>query len=250
MFLKRATIQEKYTQDFVLSDRILPLTVSVSARAKKMTLRIASGGRALKVSIPIGTSKKAVNNFLNRYQGWIVTKVAHLPPPVLHEPMLKAGVKIPILGKNYLVVHKAGRGIAKIVEDEQDGLQIWIYGDEKYLPRRLRDLLLKQADLTIAPLVAKYASQVARKVKSIRYKDTKSRWGSCSHDGCLTFSWRIMMAPYNVVDYLVAHEVSHLVEMNHGRNFWKLCETLCPQSKACRAWLKRNGQSLHAIVFS
>ena len=86
-------------------------------------------------------------------------------------------------------------------------------------------------------------------VKSIRYKDTVSRWGSCSSEGNLSFSWRIMMAPRPVIDYLVAHEVAHLVHMNHGPKFWALCEELCPDTKRCKAWLKKNGSALQAIGF-
>ena len=248
MFFKRTKIKEKYSEDFTLSDRVLPLKVIENSRAKRLTLRIESGGKGLRVTVPTRTSKKAVGEFLSRYQGWIEAKLAHLPPPAGDEPMLKAGLKIPFLGIPRLIVHKAGRGTTILVDDET-GPQIWIYGDQKYLPRRLRDFFMKQAEATIAPLVAKYTGEVGRKAKSVRYKDTKSRWGSCTSDGALSFSWRIIMAPYNVIDYLVAHEVSHLIEMNHSADFWKLCEKLCPESKKCRAWLKRNGQSLHAIDF-
>ena len=90
---------------------------------------------------------------------------------------------------------------------------------------------------------------MGRKAKAISYKDTTSRWGSCTSEGRLAFSWRIMMAPPAVLDYLVAHEVAHLKEMNHGPKFWKLCEQLCPGTERCKAWLKRNGAALQAIGF-
>jgi predicted metal-dependent hydrolase len=83
----------------------------------------------------------------------------------------------------------------------------------------------------------------------VRFRDTTSRWGSCTSDGTLSFSWRIMMAPRPVIDYLVAHEVAHLREMNHGPKFWKLCTELCPDTERCKAWLKRNGSALQAIAF-
>ena len=86
-------------------------------------------------------------------------------------------------------------------------------------------------------------------VKAVRFKDTTSRWGSCSSDGNLSFSWRIMMAPPAVIDYLVAHEVAHLKEMNHGPKFWKLCRELCPRTDEAKAWLQRNGSALQAIGF-
>lgn len=88
-------------------------------------------------------------------------------------------------------------------------------------------------------MVKSYAHKIGREVKSIRYKDTKSRWGSCSVDGRLSFSWRLVMAPKEVFEYVVAHEVAHLIEMNHGPRFWTLCEKLCPNSKVYRTWLKK-----------
>ena len=81
-------------------------------------------------------------------------------------------------------------------------------------------------------------------------KDTRSRWGSCSWNGNLSFSWRIVMAPPLVIDYLAAHEVAHLQEMNHGPKFWALCKQLCPRMEEARTWLKQHGSQLHAIDFS
>jgi predicted metal-dependent hydrolase len=97
--------------------------------------------------------------------------------------------------------------------------------------------------------VMKYTATIGRRAKAIRFKDTTSRWGSCTSDGSLSFSWRIMMAPAPVIDYLVAHEVAHLKEMNHGPKFWKLCRELCPDTDRCKDWLKRNGAALQAIAF-
>jgi predicted metal-dependent hydrolase len=98
-------------------------------------------------------------------------------------------------------------------------------------------------------MVARHCEAAGRRAKAIRFRDTTSRWGSCTSDGVLSFSWRIMMAPTPVINYLVAHEVAHLREMNHGPKFWKLCEELCPDTERCKAWLKRNGGALQAIVF-
>ena len=97
--------------------------------------------------------------------------------------------------------------------------------------------------------MAKHTQAVGRKAKAIRFRDTSSRWGSCTSDGTLSFSWRIMMAPAPVINYLVAHEVAHLKEMNHGPKFWRLCEELCPDTERCKDWLKRNGGALQAIQF-
>jgi predicted metal-dependent hydrolase len=111
------------------------------------------------------------------------------------------------------------------------------------------DFLKRQARKEIEALAGRHSASVGRKVKAIHFKDTTSRWGSCTADGNLSFSWRIMMAPGPVINYLVAHEVAHLKEMNHGAKFWKLCEELCPDTERCKAWLKKNGNALQAIAF-
>lgn len=253
MFFSRTPPLQSYSKmsqlTLELSDRLLPLTIVKSERAKRLTLRIEAGGKAVRVTVPPSTSQNQTMNFVERYRGWIEKRISHLPPPQ-DMPMLKEGVFIPILGHPYKIVHGKGRGTVEIVpDDDKKGGKIVVYGESEHIPRRLSDALKKQAALVIAPLVVKHSAIVGRKPTSVRYKDTKSRWGSCSADGHLSFSWRIVMAPFGVINYLVAHETAHLAEMNHGTAFWSLCEKLCPNSKQYQAWLKRNGQALHAIEF-
>lgn len=238
-----------FPQSYVLSDRELPLKVVANSRAKRLTLRIESGGKGLRVTIPPGTRNRDVQHFIDRYRGWLENRLAGLPAPTIDGPMLKDGVTIPLFGNPHRIVYTGGRGVTDTCEQEGE-LQIIVHGEERYLARRVRDFLKKQAEGIITLLVAKHSQTVGCKPKSIRYKDTVSRWGSCSASGHLSFSWRIVMAPEGVIDYLVAHEVAHLIEMNHGPRFWTLCEKLCPETRQCRIWLKRNGQALHAIDFN
>ena len=97
--------------------------------------------------------------------------------------------------------------------------------------------------------MARHTEQLGKPAAGLRVKDTKSRWGSCTSDGKLSFSWRIAMAPAHVLNYLAAHEVAHLEEMNHGPKFWALCRRLCPDTDTAKAWLKRHGSALHAVDF-
>ena len=97
--------------------------------------------------------------------------------------------------------------------------------------------------------MARHAGALGKTVTAISMKDTRSRWGSCTAQGRLSFSWRIVMAPDHVIDYLAAHEVAHLEEMNHGPRFWSLCRRLCPHTDEAKSWLKRNGSALHSIDF-
>lgn len=228
-----------------VGDRTLILRVVENARASRLTLRIDTGGRALKITVPPGMPSREVESFLARHQGWLETKLAKYPD----KPKLRPGVKLPVRGVNHLILHEqAKRGSVEQAQDE-DGPYLLVHGECTHLPRRLSDFLKKQAKIDIEPMALELAKKTGKKVKSIKFKDTKSRWGSCSSDGNLSFSWRIMMAPRLVIFYLVAHEVAHLTEMNHGPKFWKLCEELCPEMDKAKAWLKRNGPALQSIEF-
>ena len=109
------------------------------------------------------------------------------------------------------------------------------------------DFLKKEARHDLERAVMRHAMMLGVRVKAIRLRDQTSRWGSCSSTGMLSFSWRLVMAPPFVLDYLAAHEVAHLHEMNHGPRFWHLVESVCPETKQARAWLNREGLRLHAI---
>ncbi|WP_175868382.1 M48 family metallopeptidase [Bartonella gabonensis] len=236
-------------QHFIFSDRAIPLRVRENKRACRLTLRIDVSSQEIYVTTPPAINLCTVQSFIGKHRAWIETRLARIQ--ISHEnAYLKEGATIPFLGVSHTIRHEQGRGVTEIITaDVEQGPKIIVYGQLEYLPRRIADVLKKQAALIITPLVAHYAHQVERKVKSICYKDTKSRWGSCSIDKRLSFSWRLIMAPKEVVEYVVAHEVAHLVEMNHGPRFWALCEKLCPDSKTYRAWLKENAHRLHAINF-
>ncbi len=247
-FLRNALKKEppkSFEREHKVGERSLTLRVTESARASRLTLRIETGGRALKMTVPPGMPPREVESFLSRHQGWLEAKLAKYPD----KPKLRPGVKLPLRGVPHLIVHEpAKRGSVEQASDE-DGPYLMVHGERAHLGRRLQDYMKKQAKNDIEPMALQLALQCGKKVKSIRFKDTKSRWGSCTSDGSLAFSWRIMMAPRPVIFYLVAHEVAHLTEMNHGPKFWKLTKELCPEMDKAKAWLKRNGPALQAIEF-
>lgn len=230
-----------------VAGRVLPLRVIENPRATRLTLRIDATGKGLRVTVPPGVPFREVDRFLSRHEGWIETHIAKLPA----HPTVRAGIRVPIRGVPHLIVHESGkRGTVDLRRMTDDTLQLVVFGDPVHLPRRIADYLKKEVKRDIDALVARHTATVGRKAKAVRYKDTKSRWGSCTSQGVLSFSWRIGMAPPPVINYLVAHEVAHLIEMNHGPKFWKLCHELCPDTERCKAWLKRNGSALQAIEFS
>ncbi|QKV19787.1 M48 family metallopeptidase [Oricola thermophila] len=227
-----------------VAGRTLPLRVAENPRAKRLTLRIKPGNKGLAVTTPVGISMLEVERFLHRNRDWLEERLEKIPD----RPQVRPGIKIPIRGVNHEIVHEPGRGVTEAVRDD-NGARLVVRGDRVHLPRKVADFLKKEAKADIGALVEKHTATIGRRAKAIRYKDTVSRWGSCSSEGNLSFSWRIMMAPRPVIDYLVAHEVAHLVHMNHGKEFWALCEDLCPDTERCKAWLKKNGSALQAIQF-
>lgn len=230
----------------LVAGRAVPLKIVENDRAKRMTLRIVPGGSGLRVTIPSGLSQREVDRFLDRHQSWLEEKFRKLPADALVRP----GIKIPFRGVAHHIVHEPGKRGTVTATTWEGTPALIVYGEVDHLPRRVADFLKREAKQDIERLVAHHTATVGRGAKAIRYRDTTSRWGSCTSDGVLSFSWRIMMAPVPVIDYLVAHEVAHLKEMNHGPNFWKLCEALCPDTPRCRDWLKRNGSALQALRFT
>lgn len=228
-----------------VAGRTLPLRVVENERARRLTLRIDAGGQGLRLTIPPGVKAAEVERFLARHQGWLEQKLAKVP----QRPQLRPGIKIPLRGVPHRIVHEPDRRGTVEPGAGPDGPVLVVHGDRRHLPRRVADFLKREARREIEALVDKHTAAIGRRAKAVRFRDTTSRWGSCTADGALSFSWRIMMAPRPVINYLVAHEVAHLKEMNHGPKFWRLCEKLCPDTDRCKDWLKRNGGALQAIVF-
>lgn len=230
-----------------VAGRVLPLSVVENPRAKRLTLRIEANGKGIKVTVPPGVPEREISGFLTRQKDWLATRIARLP----ENAQLRAGSTIPVRGVPCLIVHKENiRGLTRIERDTDDQPLLIVHGSEEHLSRRIKDFLIAETKKDIEKLVKLHTNIIGRKAKAIRLKDTKSRWGSCTSDGVLSFSWRMGMAPPAILNYLVAHEVAHLVEMNHGPDFWALCFKLCPDTAHCKAWLKNNGTSLQAIDFS
>lgn len=225
--------------------REVPLTVKTDKRATRLTLRIEPGGRALKMTIPPNLPFQEVDNFLHRNHDWLRKKFEKLP----QDEELGDGSSVTIRGEQYQIVRTGKlRGVTEA--GEIGGRKVlFVGGAPEHLQRRIRDFLKKEAKADLERLVTLHAEASGKRFQSISYKDTKSRWGSCTHDGRLNFSWRIVMAPPFVIDYLAAHEVAHLSEMNHGPKFWALCRKLCPATDEAKAWLKQNGSALHAVEF-
>jgi predicted metal-dependent hydrolase len=210
-----------------------PVSIRVSPRARRVGLRIDSAERKVELVLPRGVPVKTGLRFLAAKRGWVAARLDALPQRV---PFVEGAI-LPVLGVPHRISRENDPAAppVRIIDGE-----IRVRGDPLYLARRVRDHLARTARAEINPRARRLAARVGRDVAQVNVRDTKSRWGSCSGGGNLSFSWRLIFAPEPVLDYVVAHEVAHLVEMNHGPRFWALVASLVPDSAGPRAWLKRH----------
>ena len=221
----------------------LPVKVVENDRAKRLTLRIIPGGDGLKVTTPCHIGDDEIEEFVSRNANWAATRIARLPEKVALEP----GAVIPFKGVDHRIVltGKLRGVVAARLIDDQPVLEVPGVGDA--VGRKLLSWLKQEARKELDRIVTLHAGEIGVRPKQIRITDTTSRWGSCSSNRTLSFSWRIIMAPPEVLNYLAAHEVAHLVEMNHSERFWALTRRLCPDTNVQKNWLRKNGATLHAV---
>lgn len=237
----------KTITSFEVGGQLLPVEVRENPRAKRFTLRLNKSGDGLTITVPPGAPRAPVESFLARHRSWVVAQ--QMKRPAQSQP--HNGCPIPIRGQSHRIVHQTGRGTTHTrLACPGETPTLHVFGEPAHLPRRVADFLKRQAREDMDRLSRNHASSLGTKPSRIVMRDTTSRWGSCSSTGTLSYSWRIVMAPPEVIDYLAAHEVSHLREMNHGPRFWALVEQLCPDYKEHRQWLRVHGQTLHAWQFS
>lgn len=220
-----------------LEHQDLPVHLLTNARARRLTLRADPvSGRVVLVK-PRRVSRAAAIAFANDKAEWIVDRLAELLPPI----PFADGVTVPFLDEPHVIRHvpDAGRGVWR-----QDGA-IYISGCSAHLPQRVGDWFKEEARRVISPVAHDLAGHLGKRITSISVRDPKSHWGSCSQEGRLSFSWRLVMAPDHVLHYVVAHEVAHLRELNHSDRFWQTVDDLTEQRGAAKRWIKLSGAKLY-----
>ena len=225
------------------------ITLVRRAAARRYILRVVSGAGQVRVTMPARGSRREALAFAERQRDWIRTRLERLPEPV----PLADGAEIPLRGQAHRIEHReCARGVVWVEPGDPDPLlpedalpRLCVAGRYSHLRRRLRDWLESQAKQRLARSVRKYSRRLGVSVARVSVRDQKSRWGACSASGTLTFSWRLILAPDFVLDYLAAHEVAHLKEMNHSPHFWRILNDLCPETERAEAWLSAHGSSLH-----
>lgn len=220
-----------------LGDPPIEITLRRMARARRFSLRVAASDGRVTLSLPLRAREADAMAFAKTQEGWIRAALDKMPQGVF----VAIGEKITLEG--VVLTLSAGQGRSVRIE----GDQLIVPGDRvaarvaAFLKMRARDRLAAASD--------HYAAQIGRQVTQISLRDTRSRWGSCTHQGALMYNWRLIMAPPAVLDYVAAHEVAHMVEMNHSDAFWAVVARLYPTWKLQRAWLKRYGAQLHGVRF-
>lgn len=220
----------------------VPVFLTEHNRARRISLRVDPvGGRVVLVK-PRRVSKRDAIAFAAEKTEWIADRLAELPQPIPFEP--DAG--IPLFGRPHTLRHRpeARRGVWL----EEDNL--CVSGPREHLSRRTQDWLKREARHVTTPIAKAFAEQLGKHVSQVSIRDTKSRWGSCTATGKLSFSWRLILTPEHVLRYVVAHEVAHLKELNHSSRFWQVVETLIDDRQAATQWLKTHGGELHRYGLS
>ncbi len=226
-----------------IDGQMLPVKVVENDRAKRLTLRLFPAGDGLKVTIPGHVGDDEIEEFVNRNKNWAATRIARLPKRV----ELGHGATIPFKGIEHKISSSGKlRGLVQVIS-ENDQPILSVPGEASATSRKLVSFMKREARKELDKVVNLHAEKIGIRPKQIRITDTTSRWGSCSSTRTLSFSWRIIMAPPEVLNYLAAHEVAHLKEMNHSDRFWKLTRELCPDTDIQKSWLRTHGAKLHAV---
>ena len=221
---------------------IYEVRVRRHAQARRYTLRIHAASREVLLSMPMRGSLREANVFAQKHGAWIAARLKRLPDaaPFAH------GALIPLRGVPHRIEHRRGARGTVWAECGDDGAQLLcVAGETAHVPRRVRDYLKREAKKDLERASRAAAAALGVSLKRISIRDQTSRWGSCSTTGVLSYSWRLILAPPFVLDYLAAHEAAHLVEMNHSRRFWRLVEGINPDVVSAKAWLDAHGGDLH-----
>jgi predicted metal-dependent hydrolase len=251
-----------------------PVQFRRSRRATRFSLKVSYTERVAILTVPYHVRVEEAGSFLSRHIDWLKRQVDRLPDPI---PFTHGSV-IPLRGQPHRI-HLVGPGRHQAVvwievagsaaaaqpiavpsstpcnkyappfqtvsADTRELPRICVSGEERHGPRRLADWLRNEARQDLAKSVEFHGGSLGCQPKRISVRDQSSRWGSCSTSGTLCFSWRLIFAPAFVLDYVAAHEVAHLREMNHSQRFWRLVRQTMPDMQRARLWLKQNGAELH-----
>lgn len=217
------------------------VTVRVNARARSYRLSLPHSGGPVLTLPPHGKWVEA-EAFLLRHHNWLAARIKRAPQAT----SFADGGMVPLRGVDHRIIG-TGKLRGRVERAEDDGQMVLLVpGDLAHQGRRLTDWLKDEAHADLSERSAWHAARLGVSVKTIKMRSQASRWGSCSSSGTINYNWRLVLAPPFVLDYVAAHEVAHLVEMNHSAAFWATVKRTLPDMEHGRAWLKAHGRQLMA----
>ncbi len=217
-----------------LADLVVPTR---SKRATRLALRADASAGVVRLVMPEDMPEHQAYKFAAEHIDWIKARVKDFA----RKTPFADGAVIPVMGQDYTLTIVGTTGATLITLEEG-----WLTVATKRADpsTNIRRFLTQKLEERIVKLAQEKAKIIGKKIGRIGFRDTATRWGSCSSDGNLMFSWRLVFAPDNVIDYVVAHEIAHLRHMDHSQRFWALCEKLSADYENGKTWLRRNGSSL------
>ncbi len=225
------------TDAYLDGDPPIEITLRRSSRARRLSLRVSSLDGRVTLTMPTRACADEALDFARDRADWISAAQARAPDSMT----VKEGAVLPVEGRDVTVALWGRRG-PKL----NDGM-LWVPAARPgpaamaFLKTLARERLSAASDA--------YAERLGVGYRAISLRDTRSRWGSCTSEGRLMYSWRLAMAPPRILDYVAAHEVAHLVQMDHSPAFWRVVEGLCPDWQRHRDWLRNEGPGLHRVRF-
>ena len=222
-----------------IAGRSVPVRFRPNKTARRIILRIDFETDGVVLTMPKWARQADAMALLSERTDWVLARLGALPPRIAFAD----GALVPVFDAPHIIRHAPGRGRAVV----REGGEILVSGGAEHFARRLGDWLRAQARTEISARARPLAAGIGARIQRITVRDTRSRWGSCSGARNLSFSWRLVMAPEWVMDYVIAHEVAHLRHANHGPDFWGLVAGLGVRVKEARRWLNGNAQRLQRI---
>lgn len=219
----------------------VPVEIRRSANARRLSLRVSRLDGRARVTAPVRCREDAILSFLDDHADWLAAAVERAPRP----QVIADGGAVPFRGRMMRLVSAPGR---RGVSVDWESASITIGGAAETLGGRATVWLKEQARARLHERSQVHSAALGARFTSITIRDTRSRWGSCSSTGALSYSWRLILAPDAVLDYVAAHEAAHLREMNHSPRFWALVEQRRPDWRTHRAWLREHGADLHRYL--
>ena len=223
---------------FLSDEPNLEIFLRRNSISRRMSLRISALDGKITLTGPRSLNLKEFEKFAESKKSWLKSTINSFDAPIF----VSEGAQIPVLGNKTLIA------LSDVKKPKKTGNILYV-NSNKAVASQVKNYLIEICKVHLGYICSEFAERLNAKLGKMSLRDTRSRWGSCSSDSNLMFSWRLIMAPEDILAYVAAHEVAHLKYMNHSKEFWKTVEYLFGPYQKERTWLKKNGSSLHRYRF-